>query len=275
MSNILKDRFKDKVMIITGASRGIGKEAAIRAAKEGAKIVLVDLLEEGQSVSDEINNNGGSSIFFKVNLANEDEVKSFIEKTIDKFKKIDILINNAGVTGNLEKVHQVTKENFDFIFKTNLYSVFFCCKYVINQLIKQNNGGVIINTSSIGGIVGLPGVPAYVASKHAINGLTKNMAIDYAKYGIRVNSVNPAPTNTPMQQEGMKMAEEKIKEAISKGLIKKEDIHSVFGDNKSNNLQHRIADASEQAASILFLASDDASYITGAIVQTDGGWTAF
>ena len=275
MENIFKDRFKDKVMIITGASRGIGKETAIRAAMEGAKVVLVDLLDEGQSVSNEINNNGGSSIFFKVNLTNEDEVKSFVEKTIDKFKKIDILINNAGATGKLQKIHEITEENLNFIFKTNLYSIFFCCKYVINQLIKQNNGGAIVNTASIGGMVGLPGIPAYVASKHAINGLTKNMAIDYAKYGIRVNSVNPAPTSTPMQQEEMKIAQEKIKEAIAKGLIKKEEANSVFGDNKSNNLQHRMATASEQAASILFLASDDASYITGATVQTDGGWTAF
>lgn len=274
MSTILKDRFKNKVMIVTGASRGIGKEIAIRAAKEGAKVVIADLLEEGINVSDEINNNGGESIFVKVNLTNEEEVKSLVEKTINSFGQVDILINNAGLCGIPEPVHVATNENFDKIFKTNVYSVFFCCKHVISQLIKQNTGGAIVNTASIAGLVGLPSSPAYVSSKHAINGLTKNIAIDYAKYGIRVNSINPAPTKTPMQEEAYKMTAEKFQKAIESGLISKESANSMMGD-KSNNIQHRIAEASEQAASILFLASDDASYLTGTILQTDGGWTAF
>lgn len=274
MKTILKDRFKDKVMIVTGASQGIGKETAIRAAEEGAKVVLIDLSLEGEKVSEEINRNGGTSIFIKANLTNEDEVKFFVNKTIDTFGKIDILINNAGVSATPTELHLIKNENFDFVFKTNLYSVFFCCKYVISQFIKQNTGGSIVNTASIGGIVGLRATSPYVASKHAINGLTKNMAIDYAKYGIRVNSINPAPTDTPMQREAMKMVKDKITKGIESGLISKDRIHSMMGD-KSNNLQHRVSDASEQAASILFLASDDASYITGSILQTDGGWTAF
>lgn len=274
MKTILKDRFKDKVMIVTGASQGIGKETAIRAAEEGAKVVLIDLSLEGEKVSEEINKNGGTSIFIKSDLTNEDEVKFLVKKTIDRFGKIDILINNAGVTCSPAALHLVKNENFDFVFKTNLYSVFLCCKHVISQFIKQNTGGSIVNTASIGGIVGLRSTSAYVSSKHAINGLTKNMAIDYAKYGIRVNSVNPAPTDTPMQRESMKTVKEQITKAIESGLISKDRASSMMGD-KSNNLQHRVSDASEQAASILFLASDDASYITGSILQTDGGWTAF
>lgn len=274
MKTILKDRFKNKVMIVTGASRGIGKETAVRAAKEGAKVVIVDLRDEGKDVTDKINNNGGKAIFIKANLTNEDEVKSLVEKTVNTFGKIDILINNAGVAGIPNSIDVATVKDLDFIFRTNLYSVFLCCKHVITRLIKQNTGGSIVNTASIGGLVGLAGSPAYVASKHAINGLTKNMAIDYAKYGIRVNSINPAPTDTPMQRESMKMVKDKITKGIESGLISKDRIHSMMGD-KSNNLQHRVSDASEQAASILFLASDDASYITGSILQTDGGWTAF
>lgn len=274
MNQILKDRFTNKVMIITGAARGIGKEIAIRASLEGAQVVIVDLLDEGAKVADEINSNGGEALFIKANLTSEEEVKSLVEKTIDEFGKIDILINNAGISLPPIKVDAITKEDFDRIFKTNVYSVLLCSKHVITQLIKQNNGGAIVNTASIAGMVGLPGSPAYVASKHAINGLTKSMAVDYAKYGIRVNSINPAPTKTPMQEESYKMVKEKIEAAIEKGLMSKEKAPSLLGE-KNNNLQHRLADASEQAASILFLASDDASYITGAIVQTDGGWTTF
>lgn len=274
MNTILKNRFKNKVMIVTGGSRGIGKETAIRAAKEGANVVIVDLLDEGKKVCDEINSTGGKSIFIKANLAKENEVKSLVEKTVSEFGKVDILINNAGVTGVPNPIDEVSRDDFDFTFKTNLYSVFFCCKHVISQLIKQNTGGSIVNTASIGGVVGLKSSPAYVSSKHAINGLTKNMAIDYAKYGIRVNSVNPAPTSTPMQEEGYRIAEERISEALKSGLIKKEDIPSMIG-GKTENLQKRIAKASEQAASILFLASDDSSYLTGTILQTDGGWTAY
>lgn len=200
MTHILKDRFKDKIIIVTGASRGIGKETALRAYKEGAKVVIVDLLDEGEKVVEEIKANGGEAIFVKANLSKEDDVKSVVEKTVDTFGKVDVLINNAGVSGNPQALSISTNEDFDFIFKTNFYSVFLCCKHVISQFIEQNTGGSIVNTASIGGLVGLPGTPAYVSSKHAINGLTKNMAIDYAKYGIRVNSINPAPTNTPMQQ---------------------------------------------------------------------------
>lgn len=274
MKTFLKNRFKDKVMIITGASRGIGKETAIRASKEGAKVVIVDLLDEGKNVADEINQTGGKAIFIKANLVKEEEVKNIIETAVNIFNKVDILINNAGVSSVPNPLDQTTNKDFDFTFKTNVYSTFLCCKHFITQVIKQNTGGAIVNTASIGGLVGLKAMPAYVSSKHAINGLTKNMAIDYAKYGIRVNSINPAQTSTPMQEEGYKQAKERIEKSIKMGLIKKEDVHSLMGD-KADNLQHRILNADEQAASILFLASDDASYLTGCILQTDAGWTAF
>lgn len=273
--DILKHRFKDKVMIITGAARGIGESVATRAYKEGAKVVLVDLLEkEGQALRDKIVNDGGEAIYIKADLSKEKEVQSLVNKTIDYFGSIDILINNAGVTGIPTKLHLLSKEDFDFVFKINFYSVFFCCKYVLREFIKQNNGGIIVNTSSIAGIIGQPGTPAYVTSKHAINGLTKNIAIDYAKYGIRINSVNPAPTKTPMEEEARKIVKTRIETAIKNGDIKPNEVNSLF-DGKSENLQKRAAEAYEQAASILFLASDESSHMTGTIMQTDGGWTAF
>lgn len=274
MFNICENRFKDKVMIVTGAARGIGKSVALRAAREGAKVVVVDLLDEGQAVADQINNDGGEAVFFKVNLCDEKEVEAFVKKSVDTFGRIDVLINNAGVTGIPGKITDATSESFRFIFNTNLYSVFFCSKHVINQFIKQGTGGSIVNTASIAGIVGLKGSPAYAASKHAVNGLTKNMAIDYAKYGIRVNSVNPAPTNTPMVTESFKILRERMEHETAAVQMKKEEVLSTVG-NKKGNLQDRFAEPDEQAASILFLASDDASYMTGTILATDGGWTAF
>lgn len=274
MKTFFKNRFQDKVMIITGASRGIGKETALRASKEGAKVVLVDLLDEAQEAADEITYQGGEALFIKANLVKEEEVEALVKKTVDTFQKVDILINNAGVTCTPNALSLTAQKDFDFTFRTNVYSVFLYSKHVITQFLKQNSGGAIVNTASMGGLAGLPSMPAYVSSKHAINGLTKNMAIDYAKYGIRVNSINPAQTATPMQQEGYKMAQEKIKKAVASGAMKKEDVLSLMGD-KANNLQHRILDADEQAASILFLASDDASYLTGCTLQTDAGWTAF
>lgn len=273
--NILKNRFKDKVMLITGAARGIGKAVALRAYKEGAAVVLTDLIEdEGRELEREILNDNGKALFIKADLSYEDNVKDLVQKAVDKFGRVDILINNAGVSGTHDPIHIMSKENFDFVFRINFYSVYFSCKHVIKEFLKQNQGGAIVNTASIGGIVALKNSFAYVASKHAINGLTKNLAIDYAKYGIRVNSINPAPTKTPMEEEAMRITKNKIEQAIKNGLIKPSEVDKIFGQ-KSQSLLQRLSESEEQAASILFLASDDASHMTGTILQTDGGWTAF
>lgn len=274
--NILKDRFKDKVIIITGASRGIGRAVSLRAAKEGAKVALIDLRDdEGVNLQNQILNDGGIALFIKADLSKEDEVKSAIQIVIEKFGKIDSLINIAGVTGKPVHLHLMTKEDFDSAFKINFYSVYFCCKYVLREFIKENHGGTIVNTGSIGGIVGLKGNAAYTASKHAINGLTKNLAIDYAKYNIRVNSVNPCPTKTPMVEQSMAFMKKKMEEAIKNGILKPGEANKLWGGGKSENLLGRMTEADEQAASILYLASSDSSHMTGTIMQTDGGWTAF
>ena len=138
---------------------------------------------------------------------------------------------------------------------------------------KQGNGGVIVNNASIAGLTGLPGNPAYVASKHAVNGLTKNLALDYAKYGIRINSVNPAATTTPMVAEAFEYVKARRDAAVKAGMDPAK-AQSMAGQKHTSMLE-REATAEEQAASILFLASPDASHMTGATVQTDGGWTSF
>jgi NAD(P)-dependent dehydrogenase (short-subunit alcohol dehydrogenase family) len=268
------DRFKDKVIIITGAARGIGKETAIRAAKEGAKVVAVDKLnEEVKEVVKTIIDNGGDAIFLNLDLSIEENCEQMVREAISRYGKLDIAINNAGVMGNPSPVHELKQKNMDYTMTNNFYSVFFSCKHELYQFLTQKNGGVIVNNASIAGLTGLPGNPAYVASKHAVNGLTKNLALDYARFGIRVNSVNPAGTDTPMIDEAMKYVRERKEQAIVSG-IDPAQAQSMAGQ-KTQTIQKRNATAEEQAASILFLASDDATHMTGATLQTDGGWTSF
>lgn len=268
------NRFENKVMIITGAARGIGRATALRAAKEGAKLVLVDNREsEGQETLKMVLETQGTAIFLALDISVEDNCKKMIEETINIYGKLDIAINNAGVMGNPSPLHELPKENMDFTMQNNFYSAYFCCKSEIQQFIAQGQGGVIVNNASIAGLTGLPGNPAYVASKHAVNGLTKNLALDYAKYNIRVNSVNPAGTATPMVDEAMEYVMARRKQAIANGMDPAQ-AQSMAGQ-KTKTMQERQATAEEQAASILFLASDDATHMTGATLQTDGGWTSF
>lgn len=268
------NRFDEKVMIVTGAARGIGRAVAIRAAKEGAKVVVVDRLkEEGEETLKVILEDGGDAVFLNLDLSIENSCEEMVKLSVEKFSKIDIAINNAGVMGNPSPVHELSKENMDYTMDNNFYSVYFCCKYELKEFIKNNNGGVIVNNSSIAGLTGLPGNPAYVASKHALNGLTKNLALDYARFNIRINSVNPAGTDTPMVREAMEFVKARMAEVVAKG-IDPAKAQSMAGQ-KTKTIQQREATAEEQAASILFLASDDATHMTGATVQTDGGWTSF
>lgn len=272
--SIYTDRFRGKIMLITGSATGIGRETAIRAAKEGAKLILADKKKtEGETTYKEIINLGLEAQFFNIDLTNIEEVKKMINAAIVVYGRLDIAINNAGVMGNPNPVHLLDEFDLNYTMSNNFNTVFNCCKEELKIFIKQKNGGVIINNSSIAGLTGLPGNPAYVASKHAINGLTKNLALDYAKYNIRVNSVNPAGTDTPMVEEALEFVKSAKKNAI-KNSSKLEEVESMAGQ-KTQNIQKRNATAKEQAASILYLASDDASHITGTLFATDGGWTAF
>lgn len=274
MKAFYTNRFQDKVMIITGAARGIGQATAVRAAKEGAKIVMVDRLkEEGEFTLKTVLDNGGDAIFLNLDLSQESACLEMVQKTIETYHKLDIAINNAGVMGNPNPVHLLEQKEMEYTMANNFYSVYFCCRHELNQFLSQGTGGVIVNNASIAGVTGLPGNAAYVASKHAVNGLTKNLALDYAKFNIRVNSVNPAGTKTPMVDEAMEFVKSKMAEAIANGLDPTK-AQSMAGQ-KTKTMQEREATAEEQAASILFLASEDATHMTGAIMQTDGGWTSF
>lgn len=271
---IFKDRFKDKVMILTGAARGIGRAVAVRAAQEGAKLVLADRLEEqGKETLAMVQEAGGEGIFILSDLSEEANAQMVVEKAVETYGRLDIAVNNAGVMGTPNPVHLLPKEDVEYTFANNFYTVFFCCKYELRQFIEQGSGGVIVNNASIAGMTGLEGNPAYNASKHAVNGLTKNLALDYQRYGIRVNSVNPSGTKTPMVDEAYAYVKSKIDAAIAAGVDPKQIAN--MGGRKQMPIINRQAEPEEQAAAILFLCSDDASYMTGATLQTDGGWTSF
>ncbi|MBC5648325.1 SDR family NAD(P)-dependent oxidoreductase [Christensenella tenuis] len=274
MKQIFPERFAGKVMIITGAARGIGAATALRAAAEGAKLVLADRLEEeGKKTLADVGRITDTAVFLPLDLSCEENAEKMVEECVRRFGRLDIAINNAGVMGEPAPAAELAREKMEYTMANNFYSAFFCCKYELRQFMAQEDGGVIVNNASIAGMTGLPGNPAYVASKHAVNGLTKNLALDYARYGIRVNSVNPAGTATPMVEEAYAFVMEKQKEAQAAGMSP-EEAQSMAGQ-KTESMLKRDAAAEEQAASILFLASDDATHMTGSIVATDGGWTSF
>lgn len=274
MERIYQDRFFGKVMLITGAAAGIGRETAIRAAKEGAKLILADIKgKEGKETCQEILNMGFEAQFFQIDLSHASDVKEMVETGVKVYGGLDIAINNAGVMGHPSPVHLLEEQDLAYTMDNNFTATYYCCKEELKIMVAQNRGGVIINNASIAGLTGLPGNSAYVASKHAVNGLTRNMAMDYAKYNIRVNSVNPAGTDTPMVEEALAFVNSSMQKAIDNGLDPAA-AQSMAGQ-KRQTLQQRNATAKEQAASILYLASDDATHITGTLFATDGGWTAF
>ncbi len=190
---------------------------------------------------------------------------------IKKFGGLDILINNAGITGTPAPVHEMSEEMFRNVLDCNIMIAFHCSHYGIQEMIKQNKGGAIVNVSSVAGLTGFPGHSAYVTSKHGLNGLTRNMALDYARYGIRVNAVNPGTTDTPMYHEALEFLKNK-RESAEKAGVK---IEGGIVSGKVTSPQNRVARAEEVADVILFLSSPEASNVTGIFMPVDGGFTAF
>lgn len=288
----IPNRFAGKVILVTGGARGIGKWTALRAVKEGANVVIMDWLAElGTQVADSLNGlqgqGCGKAIFVAGNISKDEDCRRMITQGVAAFGKIDYAVLNAGVMDGTYSgadfnykeqksllpaiVTEATDEYWDNVFQTNAAGTFKSLRAVLNQLLVQNNGGSVVLVGSIAGITGLAGNPAYVASKHAVNGLTRNAAIDYAPYGIRVNSVNMAATDTPMVERAMEyvMAEQKSGVGFGMGAIKTQSLMK-YCDSK-----HRDSAPWEQSSNILYLLSDEASALTGLIMATDGGWTDF
>lgn len=283
-----KDRLKGKVVLVTGGARGIGRATAIRASREGASVVIADWLQEqGEATAASIRKEGGKALYVKTDIRNTDDCNRLIIEAVKQFGKIDAAVLNAGVMDgtysgdpldydkqkNLmpASVDGATDEYWDNVFEVNATGTFKSMRAVLRQFLKQGKGGAIVTVGSIAGLTGLAGNPAYVASKHAVNGLTRNAAVDYAPFGIRVNSVNMAATETPMTAKAFEFVKEVKKRGLGAGMGGAKT-QSLLMINDSN---HRMATPWEQASVILFLISDEASNLTGALYATDGGWTAY
>lgn len=282
-------RFAGKTILITGGARGIGKYTALRAAKEGANIVIMDWLDvDGRQVVDNIRKMGGKALFVYGNIQKDEDCRRMVTETVKTYGKLDYACLNAGVMDGVFSgtpfkydeaqrklmpaiITEATDEYWDNVFATNAAGTFKSMRAVLKQMMKQNNGGAIVVVSSIAGMIGLSGNPAYVASKFAVNGLVRNAAIDYAPYGIRINSVNMAETQTPMVEraEAFVKAQQKAGVGFGMGSLK------TMSLLKYCDSEHRGSFPWEQASTMLYLISDEASAITGSVVATDGGWTDF
>lgn len=248
-------KLKDKVAIVTGSTAGIGEATAILFAKEGAKVVIVGRkrVAEGNQIVESIRKDGGEAIFVQTDVTQEDQVKAMVAKTIEAFGKIDILFSNAGIMVP-NSVTDMTIEEWDLLMNVNLKSAFLCCKYVIPEIKKVGGGSVIID-SSINATMAEAGIAAYCTSKGALSAMTRAMAMDYGKYNIRVNCVCPGWIETPFTK----------------------DFFAVPGNREKAGKLHvlgRIGQPQEVACAVLFLASDDASFVTGSSLMVDGGLTA-
>jgi NAD(P)-dependent dehydrogenase (short-subunit alcohol dehydrogenase family) len=246
-----------KVTLVTGAASGIGRAAAIAFAREGAKVLVADMTEDaGRETVKLVNDAGGEAAFFKCNVARAAEAEALVASAVKTFGRLDCAFNNAGVAGKIARTADDTEENFDLIMAVNLRGVWLCMKYEILQMVKQGQGGAIVNTASAAGLVGSHGMPAYTASKHGVIGLTKTAALEYARTGIRVNAVCPGVIDTAMVA-GMVSANPRLKDR----LVSVEPIA-------------RMGKPSEIAEAVTWLLSDAASFVTGASMPVDGGLIA-
>jgi NAD(P)-dependent dehydrogenase (short-subunit alcohol dehydrogenase family) len=248
--------FNGKVALVTGGTSGIGKATAIAFAKAGAKVVLSGRREaEGQAVVAEIKKAGGVAHFIQADVAKEADVKRLVEATLAKFGRLDIAFNNAGVE-SMGPITEVSEAEYRRIFDINVWGVIASMKYEIPAMLKTG-GGAIINTSSIAGHVGMGGVSVYIGSKHAVEGLTKSAAMEYATQGIRVTAVAPAGIATDMLDRFAGGEDSEQAKAFAAR-------HPVG----------RFGRSEEVAAAVLYLASDEAKFTTGISLPVDGGWLA-
>lgn len=250
--------FKGKVVIITGAAGGIGKAIASKLAKKQAKLVLVDLSEEAiQMVKEELQLSEANSLIVKADVSKESDVKNYVDQTIEKFGRIDGFVNNAGVEGPAKNIEDITEKDFDFVYGINVKGVFFGLKYVL-PIMKEQKSGSIVNTSSVAGLIGSPNMMLYNSSKHAVMGMNKVAAIEAAPFHVRVNTVNPGVINTRMMRQ--------IEENVAPGAA--EAARTAYNDAVP---MKRYGEPEEVANVVVFLLSDEASYVSSSSYTVDGG----
>jgi NAD(P)-dependent dehydrogenase (short-subunit alcohol dehydrogenase family) len=246
---------KDKVIIVTGGSAGIGRAIALRFAKENAKIVVADISDNaGQETVKLIEEAGGTGHFIHCDVGQPKQVESLIRETVDKFGRLDYGINNAGIEGEQAPTAQTTLENFDKVIQINLRGTWLCMKYELQYMLEQESECAIVNISSIAGKIGFPYISAYDASKHGVLGLTKTAALEYAEQNIRVNAVCPGVIETDMI-ERFTGGDESVRKQLT-----------------DPDPMKRMGQPEEIADAAYWLCSNQSSYVTGHALVVDGGW---
>lgn len=248
--------FSSKVALVTGGSSGIGRAACIAFAQRGATVVVADVVEDKEAVTmNAVKAAGSNALFVQCDVSKADQVKRLIDTIVQQFGRLDFAFNNAGIEGHMANVQDCEEENWDKTIDINLKGAWLCLKYEIPQMLKQG-GGAIVNCSSVAGLMGFATLPAYVASKHGMVGLTKSAALENAQSSIRINAVCPGVIKTPMMERvthGERAAEEQYEKAEPMG---------------------RFGRPEEVAEAVMWLCSDAASFVTGIAMPVDGGWLA-
>jgi NAD(P)-dependent dehydrogenase (short-subunit alcohol dehydrogenase family) len=245
-----------KVALVTGGGSGIGRATALKLAKEGAKIMIADYVAEGAERSVKmIKETGAEAACIAADVSITRQVEMIVKKTVETYGRIDCAFNNAGIEGAFGDTVVCTEENFDRVIAIDLKAVWLCMKYEIPQMLKQG-GGAIVNTASIAGLLGFNNIPAYVAAKHGVVGLTRTAALEYAQKNIRVNCVCPGVIRTPM-----------IERVIDRGGFSEAEV--VAGEPVG-----RLGKPEEIAEGVLWLLSEASSFVTGHPLTIDGGWVA-
>lgn len=253
-------RLEGKISLVTGSGSGIGRETALAFSREGATVAVADISAEGGNETVRlIRDAGGSASFIKVDIAKADQVAAMVNTVVETYGRIDCAHNNAGI---IEApgvfglgIHEYPEDAFDRIININVKGVWLCMKYELAQMLKQGSGA-IVNTSSIWGLVGAQGVSGYVASKHAVAGLSRAAALEYAKAGIRINAVNPGTIHTPLV--------EPLAAVMPEAAVALAAQHPIG----------RLGRPEEIAEAVVWLCSDAASFVTGSTMAVDGGFTA-
>jgi len=252
----MRTELRGKVAIVTGGTSGIGRDTAVLFAKAGAKVVVAGRREaEGKETIDLIRAAGGDGLLVKTDVSRAADVRALVQKTVEKFGRLDVAFNNAGIEGSWSPIAEQSEEDWDSTIDINLKGVWLCLKYEIQQMLKQGGGGVIVNMASVAGFISSAGAATYCASKHGVMALTKSAALETARSGIRVNVVCPAVIETPMG-ERLWGAPEAKKFALG--------LHPIGRFGKPEE----IADA------VMWMCSDGASFMTGQSLVLDGGFLA-